>query len=646
MEEFKGLNLRQKSAVTYTIGPLVIVAGPGTGKTTTLVAKIFHLLQQPNTSPDEILVLTFTLKAAKEIETRVQKLSKGTGMPFIGTFHSLAFQTLTDYLPQFASQKIVSEQRKKDIIKRIRNSDAMLKDYSLKEIDSLISYHKTQAFFKKDCDPKLRKAVQSYNELLASNHLLDFDDLLIKCYELLKTDNKTRITLSKKFKYILIDEFQDTSILQYLIIKLLLSNNTNICVVGDPYQSIYSFRGSSQKIFDSLKKDFPNFKEIFLIENYRSCQNILDFYHQIFPLGPLLKTSIKGRGGILLIETASEYTEADWVVNKINSIVGGIDLNSISSDFTEDRQTSFKDFAVIYRIHSLSHVLQSKFHKSGIPYQIVGDFSIYEQKEIRFIVSLLDFLVNKSEESLREVMEHELSQQVCEKAVLQGEEKGLDLYTALKSLRWKITSRKQNTSLDNFLGQIDNLENEYRELSPNDLVKKIIKEFAIEENFEGEQNKLLSLQEFQNSILEFNKVPDGTCKFLSHLHELEQSDYYDQKCDKVTLLTIHAAKGLEFKHVFLCGFEEGIIPYTSKIKNTEDLNEEQRLLYVAVTRAKQGIYILSAKRRHNQQSLTSSFAKLFDPGTFQRIEDEAMVKALERKQKLKQKRSQISLFRN
>lgn len=479
---FPDLSAKQRKIVKNSDGVIIVNAGPGTGKTKTLTSRVAYLINHQQIDPQNILTLTFTQRAALEMKERLS-LMLGNNLPTITTFHGLAFQILTNLDQEI---KIIPQEEQDILLKKI-----------IKESKSKISHRKLSLAITRsknnsginELGQDIKKMLTVYNEQLAACKLLDFDDLLLRVHELLKSDNNLREEMQKLYQYVLIDEFQDTNDLQYQIIKLILKESPNFFVIGDPCQSIYHFRGGSPKIFDRLKEDFPKVSEEALQINYRSCQNIVYISNLLFPQVVNLRPVSKLSGKVQIVQTLNEYSEADWIVNFINQKIGGVDLLSAS----DQGQTTFDDFAIIYRTHHLVKVLEKRFEESGMPYQIIKE------------------------------------------------------------------------------------------------------------------------------------------------EELVQGDH-------IKLLSMHAAKGLEFKYVLICGFEEGLIPYIRDESNLEDLEEEKRLLYVAMTRAKSELYLLSAKKRQGNASRISRFEKLLQHSGLSQIEDEANIKILKKRQSLKLKKSQMNLF--
>jgi len=624
----KLLNLKQKKAVELTGHPLSINAGPGTGKTKTLVAKIVHLTSQEEVRAENILALTFTNKAANEIKERVKtEIKKTQGFPFIGTFHALGLYILN----QSGKKKveIIDEVQRKKLIRELISREDVpqdLKVVPIREVSLKISNCKNGSLQ----DESIKPLVEIYEKKLQELNVLDYDDLILKSLNLLKEDKNLKEKLRNQYKYILIDEFQDTNEIQYELIKLILNKERNICVIGDPLQSIYAFRGAKGNIFNQFKSDFPKAKEITLETNYRSTKNIIDSSHRLFPDSVKLGSVAKENGEVNLIETMNEYSVSDWILAKLSQVMGGMDLNQASdlSDKKDDKRATFSDFAIIYRIHGLSRVLEKKFRNSAIPFQIIGARSIYERKEIEVIINLLRLLYLPDKKRTSEFLESKylgLTDILLKKV----ENSGIE--------NWEDLGNIQNSKLSKICEKVERLRNEWnKQKMLGELVEQIIKEFEIEEFLEGKTDRINDLYAFSAEVSRFDKREEPLKDFLEHIEKIKDSDYYDERSDKVTLMTMHAAKGLEFKYVFICGFEQGLIPFSKKAKAENEIEEEKRLLYVAMTRAKHGLYLMKTKD-------ASCFEELIMGEGLEEIRDEAIDRIRKRRRVQKAKKAQITL---
>jgi len=599
-KDLVNLNTPQLEAVKSAAKQICIVAGPGTGKTKTLVAKICYLLTENKVAPSNILALTFTKKAAKEIEERILESvdKKQTNGLFIGTFHSFGMSILKELFGDNENAdgiKILPEPERNELIRKLSIEEELkheLKEYTLKELSLAISNRKNSTDLHNADAPKaethtIDKFFSMYNQTLAEKNVFDFDDLIRKAYELLKRSKELQTQLRAQYKYILIDEFQDTNALQYELIKQITTTETSLFVIGDPLQSIYAFRGARGDIFNKFMNDYPDTKQITLDTNYRSTKKIIDASHQLFPASLRLLPNVDDPGEVRIITTLSEYSEADWIVRNISELIGGLDLNQ-STDIANDalrkgisKNLAFSDFAVIYRTHGMSHALERRFRESSIPFQKIGDSPIYLRPEIAGLI-----------DGLRQLNEN-------------------DAYKG-----------KKLTLLAN----------------------EIIKSQKCEEKLEGNPDRLVDLYSFINDMLRFDNFDNPLEEFIRFIEQIETEEYYDPSCDKVTLMTMHAAKGLEFKYVFICGFDEGYMPF-DRAAQKGDIDEEKRLFYVAMTRAKQGLFITHVKERLGKRSIKiSSFSELLTSPVIEYLQDERIAKIVKRRIKQKAKKSQMKMF--
>lgn len=579
------LNDEQQKIIQSPAKQIIIKAGPGTGKTKTLINRITYLLNDLKTNPQDILVLTFTERAASEIKERLESLDADFKcLPFITTFHGFAHALLKNNRQNI--QLISEEERHRLIRNIIRQKNVKL---STRKLSLLISLAKNTAQ-ETELTHELKLLLGSYNQELQRLSLQDFDDLLINLYLFLRGQSTARTT---KYSHILIDEFQDTNDLQYQIIKLLLSPTTYLFAIGDPLQSIYGFRGANPQIFQQLEKDFPKNFEAVLFRNYRSFTNLVQISNQLFPGLAQGVANSAAEGKVRLVKTYDESSEANWIINFINEKIGGSDLLQ-ARDATSCQPIKFSDFAIIYRTHNLNRALEKKLTLSGLPFQTVGGYSLYEEKHISLLCSLLQFLAEGGGQSLP--FFPKLSS------------------TKLKQTAKLLTSQPLSQLVNSLLGiwQLPQPDN--------------------------------SINQFLGNIIQFDQYPDSLNRFINYYKNLKAYDYYDAQSDKITLLTMHAAKGLEFKHVFICGFEENIIPFKRCGEEVADPEEEKRLLYVAMTRAKEELYLLSAKFRQGREGHLSPFAKDLEHPEFLTIEDNSTEKILKKKAALKLKKSQLSLF--
>lgn len=592
------LNAEQQKAVYTTEGPVIINAGPGTGKTKTLTYRIAYLILEKKVKPENIIALTFTQKAAAEMKNRVNIYLKGH-MPYIHTFHSFCHSIQQDCGRNYS---IISDKEREDvlhILKKRYDRDEFIHKLSIKDLSLLISRYKNDSLLEQfnDC---LEEFIHNYNETLTKNNFIDYDDLLLHTYNLLKNNNELKNNLVSKYSYIHVDEFQDTNAIQYLIIKSILNKQNNIFVIGDPKQSIYSFRGARPEIMEQIKIDFPRHTNITLHINYRSSTEINRITSTLFPNEQPLIPATSYAGKAVLIKTLNEYSEADLIIRMICEKVGGIDLlQSGDLGTASGNEASFADFAVLYRTHYSKRTLELKLNKANIPYQIIGEDSPFKEKEIMFIILCLRYAFYKEKIFLEQLLSSRI----------------------LKSLQQKVELEKYLESVSD-----EKLDNIYKNII---LISKVK-----EGNSRLEKNKAVNF--FDSIIFQFNKYNNSLERCIKYLEYLEDNEYYDMASDKVVLMTMHASKGLEFPYVYIAQFEEGNIPHNRKDSNIE---EEKRLLYVAMARAKRELYITYTKTRQKRSVSISRFYSYLNTHIEQN-EDEDMKKIIKRIQK----KNQLSLF--
>lgn len=572
------LNSKQRQAAEADSGPLVIIAGPGTGKTKTLTARIAHLVLSGRAAPEDILALTFTNKAAKEMQERVALLLSGK-KPTVTTFHGLAYALVNDEM-----STLVSESDRVAILAAIKKTQQR-KDQSVRDLSWLLSQLKSRTEL--PADPSHTALLEAYNLELSARNLYDFDDLLLRFHAILREGS-----LSPVYRYILVDEFQDTNDLQYALLKL-LDTTGNIFVIGDPLQSIYGFRGANAAVFDRLQQDWPGTTRIVLTTNYRSTPEIVQTSNAIFPAQPVLEPFRQQSGTVCAVEVLNEYGEADWIVNEIERSVGGSDMLRGSEHHQSDEGRTFQDFAVIYRTHAVARAVQQALERSGIPYQVAGEGSPFLQPHIACIIQSLGYIAELTEAP------------------------------PVKNL-----SPRQTSKL------LDPLKNALPELKLPQVVQRIVELFELQSD-----RSVTALRQFTNSLIPYEAWDIGA--YVQHIQTLAEQEYYDPAASAVTLLTIHAAKGLEFPCVFVIGTEQGIIPY-ARNGTVDNLEEERRLFYVAVTRAKDKLYLLHARKRGGKEQAVSEF--IAGLPSVRRMVDPAIAGQLRKIQRREQKRAQSSLF--
>ncbi len=583
------LNPDQQQAVKATDGPVLILAGAGSGKTRVLVYRVAYLIAEKKVAPENILVLTFTNKAAGEMVTRIKKLLLDEPLanghiPVMGTYHSFCARILRKeggvlgLPPGFA---IYDESDALEVVKEAMNevgiSPQKTSPYSVRgaisgaknELISSLEYPQyARGFFQET----VAKIYLEYQKILERNKALDFDDLLLKTIKLFQTDPKILTRYQIQFEYILIDEYQDTNPAQYLISKYLASRHHNICVVGDASQSIYKFRGADFRNIVNFKSDYPDAKVFNLEQNYRSTQTILDAAHSVISKNrshPILALWTEKLGGekIEIFEAKSEVEEANFVIDKIvlsSQLVSSHKKTNNREPITEN-QLTLNSFAVLYRTNAQSRALEEQFLKAGVPYKLIGGVSFYERKEIKDVLSYLRLLQNP-EDSV---------------SLKRAEKIGKGRLAAVREL---------------FI-EVDNKLSEYTTLELLDLVlqKTGYLEY-IDDGTEVGKMRVENVKELRSVAEEFPNLID----FLENVALVEAADNPRLKKnsqDAVTLMTLHSAKGLEFPVVFMVGMEEGLFPHSRSLLDPNELEEERRLAYVGITRAKEKLYLTYTRSR-------------------------------------------------
>lgn len=581
------LNQQQCEAVEAGDGPVLIVAGPGTGKTKTLTARIAHLVAH-GVEPSQILALTFTVKAAHEMSQRVAKLLGAVTVPPISTIHALGYRILQESQPD-TEMKFISDAERLSLVRDLLRP-VELKPLTARELALAISKHKGTVHG--GDDPHMNLMLQRYQEGLLARGLVDFDDLLYRAYHQLQSNPAQRDLWRSRYRYILIDEFQDTSELQWELIGLIRGHD-NVFAIGDPKQSIYGFRGASAAMFDRFGQDFPKHRSIALHVNYRSDQAVVALASAVFAGRDALTAHSDQPGAVQAVRTLNESSEADYILSQIEEGIGGSDILRASASGGGDGR-SFRDFAVLYRTHQAAKTLQRRLHDSGIPIQIVGEGSPYEQPDVQAIIGALRWFEGREVPSV----------------------KG---FTA---------------------GQVRSLlEAVDRHQSVSRLADAIIQAFLLASTDTARQR----LGQFVSTLVRFDERTDGLAACLAYIDEISQGDFYDPHVDAVTLLTIHASKGLEFPCVMLIAAEEGILPHIRKTAPT-DFEEEKRLFYVAATRARQRLDIVFASKRMGESREVSRFVQELSQDVLPRRDDPNSAQLQKKMQRRAQKARQATLF--
>lgn len=606
------LNDKQYEAVINTEGPCLVIAGAGSGKTKVLTHKIAYLIEK-GIKPWNILAITFTNKAANEMKTRVEKLVGDIANDmWIGTFHSICVRILRRTIDQIGFDRSfvifdTQDQRMiiKECFKELQVDDKLLTD---RGVQSEISNAKNEMIepdqyavrangdYRKE---KIAPIYSLYQKKLKENNAIDFDDIINYTIKVLTENPDTLKYYTEKFEYILVDEYQDTNKAQFMLITILASYYGNITVVGDNDQGIYSFRGADISNILNFERDFPGTKTIKLEQNYRCTKNILNaansvIKHNETKYDKKLWTQNEEGQKPTAFCGGNEYDEANYIVEQINHL---------------KREEYYKnsDFAVLYRMNSQSRSIEDIFRREDIPYKIIGGLKFYERKEIKDTIAYLRLIHNNSDNlSLKRIINEPkrgIGKTSLDNIEKLASENGLSMYEVIKKANEFELNRVYVNSRD-FVELIDTLAKEKDDLSISELIQEVLKRsgyvkaLQVEDTKEAE-NRIENLNEFLTVAIEFEDefAENSLAEFLESITLSSDIDNLEETEDTVTLMTLHSAKGLEYPVVFLVGMEEGIFPGYKSISEPKELEEERRLCYVGITRAKNNLYLTCAKQR-------------------------------------------------
>lgn len=592
------LNDAQLTAVKTINGPLLVLAGAGSGKTRVLTTRIAYLIEN-GVDPYNILAITFTNKAAKEMKERVLNLVGDIRDIQISTFHSFGLYILRNHFNLLGFNKnftILDGDDSLVLVKNIiKEFGLSIDDYNPKAIRNKISGAKNELVYPDeyekfvcgDFEEIVYKVYRRYEERLKSNNSVDFDDLLILPIKLFSTYKDILKMYQERFKYILVDEYQDTNRVQYILVNMLAARYKNICVVGDNDQAIYSWRGSDYRNILNFEKDYPDLKLVMLEENYRSTGYILKAANEVIKNNVVRKdknlwTSQEDGCKIRYHRTGDEKDEAYFVVNEIKDLL----FNGVKRN----------DIAVLYRTNAQSRNMEEALLRETIPYKVVGSFYFYNRKEIKDLICYLKLIYNKNDDiSLTKII-NVPKRGIGDKTVLDLNDRAFKLN---KSLYDVIDSGRELT----FKKLIDELSELSSCVSLTELIDLVIDKSGIRkelecENSEQSKARLANLEEFKSITKSYEENSDSSDlgDFLSEISLVADVSEHKDDSNVITLMTVHSAKGLEFDYVFLIGMEDGLFPHINSMDN-EDLEEERRLCYVAITRARKKLWIVNAKSR-------------------------------------------------
>lgn len=609
------LNDRQCEAVNHTEGPLLITAGAGSGKTKVLTCRIAHLLEL-GVSPYRILAITFTNKAAKEMKERVQNLvGAQADSIWLSTFHSFCAKLLRFEIDGFhgytrnftiydSSDQLVLI---KDCLKKLNLDD---KQFTPRSVLATISAAKNvlmdaKAFARQAEDffqQKVSEAYELYQAKLKENNALDFDDLLFLAVRLLEEKDDVREKYQERFQYVLVDEYQDTNHAQYALTKILAAQWRNICVVGDADQSIYAWRGADIRNIIDFTRDYPDAASIKLEQNYRSTKTILNAANAVIDNNEsrprkTLWTENPSGNKVIHYQAQTEHDEADYIAGAIYN------RHEISHE-------PYGDMAILIRTNAQSRVLEEKLMRYAIPYTMVGGTKFYDRKEIKDVLAYLRLLYNP-EDSLSltriiNVPKRNIGATTMEKVASYAEGEGISLFEALSSPDAIPVTKRAQTSLENFAAMIFDLLNDIDGMDVLSLIEKVIKDTGYGEMLDKDAEHDPQGESRKENVGEFLSVakdymdsnPDGNLQdFLENVALVSDVDDFESSDSKVTLMTLHSAKGLEFPVVFLAGLDEGLFPHSRTLMDPEQIEEERRLAYVGITRAERQLYVTNAITR-------------------------------------------------
>ena len=633
------LNERQKEAVLATEGPVLVLAGAGSGKTTVLVNRIAYMISEKHIRPWNILAITFTNKAAREMKDRIERLLGDTAKDmWIGTFHSVCVRILRsciDLLGYSRDFVIYDTADTKTVMKEcLRELDIDEKSFPVRNVLSIISNAKNDLMdaatfenvYKSDYRMSIiAKIYYRYQTKLRKNNAVDFDDIILNTVKILSENPDVLSKYQDKFQYILVDEYQDTNNSQYLLINLLAQANRNLCVVGDDDQSIYKFRGANIGNILNFEDDYSDVQKITLDQNYRSTQNILDAANSVISnnkgrMGKSLWTS-NGDGNKVFVYTGTnEYDEARYIARQIKKHF--------------DEQGSFSDCAILYRTNAQSRVIEEMLMRESVPYKVLSGLRFYDRKEIKDIIAYLRVVYNPNDDvSLARIInepKRKIGNATLEKARNIAREKETSLYDVISHADDYPEFKTAIKKLLSFSEIIQSLIKLKDTVTIEELTGRILNDTGympalVMEDTTESKTRIETLGEFISVITEFEKneeTGNTLGEFLENISLVSDIDGYDENEDSAVLMTIHSAKGLEFPIVFLSGLEEGLFPGMRSMESDDDIEEERRLCYVAITRAKEQLYITKTiSRTIHGKTMPTTASRFFKEIPVEYLED-------------------------
>lgn len=619
MSIYDTLNEQQKEAVFHTEGPLLILAGAGSGKTRVLTHRIAYLIEERGVNPWNILAITFTNKAAGEMRERVDRLvGFGAESIWVSTFHSTCVRILRRYIDRIGFDTnftIYDSDDQKSLMRDVcRVLDVDTKKYKERMFLSAISAAKDEMITPDEYElnaagdfgkQKIAQVYREYERQLHANNALDFDDLLLKTVQLFQTQPDVLESYQERFRYIMVDEYQDTNTVQFKFVSLLAAKYQNLCVVGDDDQSIYKFRGANIRNILNFEQEFQNARVIKLEQNYRSTQNILNAANAVIQnnRGRKDKTLWTDNGDgekVHLRQFDTAYDEAEFVADDIRKNIGN--------------GGTYQDYAILYRTNAQSRMFEEKFVACNIPYKIVGGVNFYARREIKDLLCYLKTIDNGRDDlAVRRIInvpKRGIGLTTITRIQESAAAREIGFYEALLGLDLISGVARAASKLDSFVALIEYFKRRSEEVSITDLMNEIIEKTGYIENLEAEdkedaQARIENIEELVSKIAAYEEqcaaeqVKPSLSQFLEEVALVADIDSLEENPDYVVLMTLHSAKGLEFPHVYLVGMEDGLFPsyMTITSDNDEDLEEERRLCYVGITRAEQELTMTCARKR-------------------------------------------------
>lgn len=644
----RDLNAKQKEAVMKTEGPVLIIAGPGSGKTKTLTHRIVYLIREKGVRPENILAVTFTNKAASEMRSRVsgllaantsQKSSNfndpfvsyfnNSALPLVGTFHSLCVRILREDAPSLGLKRDFVIYDSEDQLSLVKNA---MKELNLsteqmnpRSVHSAISDAKNQL---KNAEQLMNMANSPFLENVAKVYAvyqkrlmecaaLDFDDLIMQTTILFTEKPAVLGKYQDRFHFVMVDEYQDTNHAQYKLVDLLSKKHRNLCVVGDDWQSIYKWRGADiQNILD-FEKNYPEARTILLEQNYRSTQNILDAAYAVIAKNRNRKekklwTDKKGGNSIKVYEAANEKGEAEFIIGEIAKLNRGMD---------GQEKVGLNDVAILYRTNAQSRSIEESFLQFQVPYKIVGGTKFYDRREVKDVLAYLRFVQNPSDaaslERIINIPARKIGKATLDKVLKEMRKNETDFVQTILDYQGKELTKDKIIRLKVFAELIVDLKKKAAEEKTDQyleyVLEKINYENYIKDGTDEGESRWENVRELFSAIEKYKELPaeEGMRAFLEDVALVSDVDDLDETSEAVTLMTLHAAKGLEFAAVFMVGMEEGLLPHGRSLSDESEMEEERRLCYVGMTRAKRYLYLTCARTRRIFGSIQSNIESRF-----------------------------------